>query len=471
MSTVCLSAMGTSYDDKALKGLLDAFGYAFSLQEIASAFCQAGKDADIAAELLYKSEGYSSSSATCGSSSDTRSMDSSDGSYFMVSSVNGNMKKTKQIWRPVSTGTVSGKLGKDYVSSKPLRNDSYCSPKPVKVESQPSLTSNTYEKEDFGRKEMEDFLFDLLGVGFKLDRSQIQTVLGQCGYDIHKSMQELLNISAGILASSCKNADGSTGKSSRDSCYTQRRQPGPYNEIDPSDAFRSKLDREMKVLAALFTPSERPSEPPRSNRAVNDLESSITPMVVTDLADGSNVGSKMNSAVSSQMNDHVDAELEPNSFHVLRRAVKDYLATKKEYYRAAVEAHAEGDHARAAKFLEQGEFFHQKARQADEESVQKIFETRPNAKKTDDIFTLDLHDHGPKEAIRLLKCHLPMLSAFNYLKLIVNTNDKDITKGLRKRKIIKLLKEQSIQWIQGSEAGTILISVGELSSVITMAAV
>ncbi|CAM8984646.1 unnamed protein product [Rhodiola kirilowii] len=78
---------------------------------------------------------------------------------------------------------------------------------------------------------------------------------------------------------------------------------------------------------------------------------------------------------------------------------------------------------------------------------------------------------GPKEAIRLLKCHLPMLSAFNYLKLIVNTNDKDITKGLRKRKIIKLLKEQSIQWIQGSEAGTILISVGELSSVITMAAV
>ncbi|CAM8984645.1 unnamed protein product [Rhodiola kirilowii] len=104
---------------------------------------------------------------------------------------------------------------------------------------------------------------------------------------------------------------------------------------------RSKLYRDMEVLAALFTPSERPSEPHRSS---NDLASSREPMVV---ADGSNVGSKMDSAsaVSSQKNDHVDAEVEVNSFQVLRRAVKDYLATKKEHYKAAVEARAQGDHA------------------------------------------------------------------------------------------------------------------------------
>uniref|UniRef100_A0A7N0TJK0 DUF1771 domain-containing protein n=1 Tax=Kalanchoe fedtschenkoi TaxID=63787 RepID=A0A7N0TJK0_KALFE len=451
MEPACANAMGRSYDDKALEGLFDAFGTAFSLKEIASAYCQAGKDADLAAELLYKSDGGSPFSAASGSSSDTRSVDSLDGSFVMVRSksndVNGNMKKTKHVWRPVSTGTVSGKLGKDYVSSTPLTNGSSFQTKPLKVESRPSPTSHGHQsslgsaKEDDGLKEMEDFLFDLLGVGFKLDRSQIRTVLGQCGYDIHRSMRELLNISTENSERNCRYTNRSTGKYSRNSVPEQRRQSGlsggtrdvNSNKTEPSDAFKSKIDREMEVLAALFTPSERPPELQRRNRTVKDLARSEAAVIATDPAEGSNLDSNSDS-ISSQNNDEDDAELEADSFEVLRRAVKDYMATKMEYYRAAVEAHAEGHHARAAKFLEQGEFFHQKARQADEESVLKIFEIRPNV-KTHDTLTLDLHECDGKEAIRLLKCHLPMLSAFTYLKLIVDTNDKDITRGSRKRRV------------------------------------
>ena len=39
-------------EEKALKCLLDAFGSVFSLEEIASAYCKASRNADLAGEML-----------------------------------------------------------------------------------------------------------------------------------------------------------------------------------------------------------------------------------------------------------------------------------------------------------------------------------------------------------------------------------------------------------------------------------
>ncbi|XP_028091998.1 putative nuclear RNA export factor SDE5 [Camellia sinensis] len=83
----------------------------------------------------------------------------------------------------------------------------------------------------------------------------------------------------------------------------------------------------------------------------------------------------------------------------------------KEYYKAAIEAFAQGDHARASKLLEEGQFFHGKAREADEESAQMITQARNG--ETEDTVSLDLHNQGDKEAIRLLKCHLSSLSGIS----------------------------------------------------------
>ncbi|GLT62148.1 hypothetical protein SLA2020_348060 [Shorea laevis] len=142
-----------------------------------------------------------------------------------------------------------------------------------------------------------------------------------------------------------------------------------------------------------------------------------------------------------------DDEDDENSFEVLRKAVKEYWITMKEYHQAAVDAFVKGDHARANKLMEQGHFFNRKAREADEKSAQKLLETSQG----DDEVPLDLLDHGPKEALHLFRLHLTSFSgipAYKYLRVIVGTSDEDTTKGARKRLILKQLEKESIKWTE-----------------------
>ncbi|XWS12659.1 hypothetical protein CRYUN_Cryun37aG0109200 [Craigia yunnanensis] len=155
---------------------------------------------------------------------------------------------------------------------------------------------------------------------------------------------------------------------------------------------------------------------------------------------------------------------EEDSFQALRRAVKEYRATMKEYYKAAVDAFAKGDQDQVTRLLEQGQFFCEKARQADEESNQKIFETR--SMETEDKMLLELHNHGSREAIRLLKCHLSSLAgipSFKYLKVIVETNEEDSSKGSRRRLLMKLLEKESISWSEGETFGVVLIRLDNIN--------
>ncbi|XP_021902325.1 putative nuclear RNA export factor SDE5 [Carica papaya] len=73
---------------------------------------------------------------------------------------------------------------------------------------------------------------------------------------------------------------------------------------------------------------------------------------------------------------------------------------------------------------------------------------------------LDLHEVGAKDAIRLLKCHLSSLAGIpciKYLKVVLEGNDEDISKGARRRLVMKLLERESITWSEDENIGTISI--------------
>ncbi|MED6122448.1 hypothetical protein PIB30_039928 [Stylosanthes scabra] len=53
----------------------------------------------------------------------------------------------------------------------------------------------------------------------------------------------------------------------------------------------------------------------------------------------------------------LENEDDENSYNMLHRVVRENWATMKEYYRAAVDAFAKGDYARADRLMEQGHFY------------------------------------------------------------------------------------------------------------------
>uniref|UniRef100_A0A5B6ZEX4 DUF1771 domain-containing protein n=2 Tax=Davidia involucrata TaxID=16924 RepID=A0A5B6ZEX4_DAVIN len=452
-------------EGRVLEGLLDAFGSTFSLEEIASAYCKAGRNADLAGTMLYDLKGHtfttdksSSKSSQIHTSNGEAQSENSSETYSTTifgksSDLDRNLKASKPGSCRVSMGTISCVLDKGYVRSTSLANQSCMMKKPLKLDSNDFLACELLREkhslnlvgDDNQQNDVEDFLFKMLGDGFQLDRNIIREVLGCCGYDMKKSMEKLLDLSATTL----DKRDNFLGESTKKSADRGSREQRERNDL-------------QEVLAALFHAPERSEEFPGRTVAVNTVERSrASGQVVVEPLRDTNAEHK-----TCNMNQHQDTEEDDgeDSYRDLRRAVKEYRAAMKEYYKAAVEAFAKGDHVRASKLLEEGQFFHRKADEADEESVQKIFETRNT--ETEDAMSLDLHNHGAKEAIRLLKCHLSSLSgipSMKYLKVIMETNDEDVSKGARKRLIIKLLDKESIKWIEEGNAGTILIRLDEIN--------
>ncbi|KAL7242457.1 hypothetical protein ACSBR1_014939 [Camellia fascicularis] len=221
-------------------------------------------------------------------------------------------------------------------------------------------------------------------------------------------------------------------------------------------------DLQHELLFTLFHFPNRSEGISRETVAINAVKRSkaFRQVVVEPLRDTTVEGKTAN---MSPRND-IKEDDEGDSYLVLRKAVKEYRATMKEYYKAAIEAFAQGDNARASRLLEEGQFFRGKAREADEESAQMITEARNG--ETEDAVSLDLQNQGAKEAIRLLKCHLSSLSGISsmkYLKVIVETNGEDVSKRSRKRLIIKLLEKESITWVEDGNPGTIKICLDEIN--------
>ncbi|KAA3455640.1 Gag-Pol polyprotein [Gossypium australe] len=519
-------------EEEALNSLLDAFGSLFSLNDIASAYCEAGRDLDLAGLILCEMQGIPPLVATDQSNNEVKNNETSGSSYVkssqnnsqasevftadecsgkrkkdepMESSCNsfqlscqenGGLRSPKQKARPVSGGTVSSMLGKGYMKSVPLANGSYPGTKPMKVDSKEMPMSLFWgeelkpssQNEDRMHKDMEDFLFKMLGEGFRLERDMIREVLNSCGYNMQKSMKKLLDWSAVSLDKEKKPLGESSEKTNDIHLRTSTPSQENMNIVLNADVAERQQDRndlQKEVLAALFDASERSEELPERSEELprRSKRPARRPIALGEIVERPLIDVTAEPKVDRvrSQKDKKDDEDEEDSFQVLRRAVKEYRGTMKEYYKAAVDAFAKGDQDEANKLLEQ-------KNPVGSIIVFPIVFLRNT--ETEDEMLLELHNHGTREAIQLLKCHLSSLagipcksplsrfdstlelncsthgcvlqSAFKYLKVIINTDKEDSSKGTCRRLVMKLLQKESISWSEGETSGIILIQLDNI---------
>ncbi|KAL6141819.1 hypothetical protein ACLB2K_060105 [Fragaria x ananassa] len=463
-------------DEQGLRVLLDAFGAAFSIEEIASAYCKAGKNAAAAAETLALS-GREEASGDIGKKKNKTASDN----------VSGNSRGSKTKYRPVSIGSVSDVIGKQYGDKttsggsnggKALRLDTKAKVLPI-PESWAAEKAESYSSgDDVLHQDMEDFLFTMLGEGFKLDRDLIQDVLDSCGYDMEKSMENIINLSTSASDERNEVICNSNDKSAGSCLKVEASSQGEHinsteiNGVESIGKEKDRIDLPKEILGSLFSDPEKPEEPELPKKRIvrptrgyaayghlvveppkDTFSDSRTPVVYQQhhTEDG----------VHPFLYTDADAD-EEDRYQVLRRSVKEYRSTMKEYYQAAVEAFSKGNRVRADKLTEQGHFFQKKARDADEESNKMIF--KPGSAETQGDIVLDLHEGGAKEAIRLLKCHLSSFAAIKHLKVIIDTKERDIKKGSRRRlAVVRLLEEESIKWVEEENAGTLRIQLDSVN--------
>lgn len=468
-------------DSRNLEILLEAFSSVVSLEDIASAYCQAGRDVFAASELLCNHNGSISTSS--GSKDDPDGASSSKSltdNFLEKSCVQRNSIAAKQKTRPVSMGTVSGVIGREYSKTKPSSYEQHTVRKPFKFYSSELPPSEVWGEHppdsvatnETMKKDVEEFLFKMLGDGFKLDLGVIREVLGLCGYDVNKSMETLLDLSASKLNEndgySCTRAQKKSfeaegfpsNKVLQPRGSARSRETGMFTgvETDSPKLEKDTYDLQKDILNSLFSAPGRIEDAPRRIiRPVTDRIGKFRRLVLEPPED---LPIAPRTFAKPKVTKDVDESDE--SYDALRKAHSEFFTTMKEYYKSATDAFVKGDRMLSEKLMEQGNFFKKKAIEADDKSTEKLLETSDE----EEVALLDLHDHEPKEALRSLKCHLTSLSgiaAIPHLKVFVGSNDNDTKRESRKKRIIELLDKDSIGWTEEDSGQIIVIRVDKVN--------
>ncbi|MED6109841.1 hypothetical protein PIB30_037230 [Stylosanthes scabra] len=447
-------------EERDLSALLESFGSSFSLEDIASAYCEAKRNVNMAAEILCASNSDELKGTVC---EPAKVSSASEVPNSLPGKRNSGVVKSKT--HGVSLGTVSGVVGKEYIHPKKIPTQGVKS-KPLKIDAKELPESEIWcERDSLSteaakgsmRDDVENFLFKMLGDGFELDKDKIHDVLGLCGYDVKKTMEELLDMSASTLEKG-DDAHGLAGENVR----IQSKDQHPDVSSASSEKVCNSIDRvglQKELLGSLFSFPQRSEELPKRKLPVRSTPYRYGRRVARIPEDTPKV-QPSTTVVPQVVKEESDDD--ENSYNVLRRAVRENWATMKEYYRAAVDAFAKGDYARADRLMEQGHFYNRMAREADEKSAQKLLQSSES--NDDDAIPLDLSEHEPKEALRLVKFHLTTLSGIHtikYLRVIVGTGGED-RKGARKKLIIKQLNKNSIQWTEEDNGRILRLRVDEI---------
>ncbi|GFP96717.1 hypothetical protein PHJA_001815800 [Phtheirospermum japonicum] len=404
------SSSYTDEDQKNLKQLLEAFGSVISLEDMASAYCEAGRDLELTAEKLCTMQTSDAGSSFPKPQENVENPTGSSSGYTSNNiPENDNRTTSKPKKCSASMGTVSGVIGKDYMKPTTQSDGLHQKSKPVIINSDEFLVSEIWderkESTSSSRSEsmdsdIQEFICKMLGDGFQLEKSVIQDVVGQCGYNMPMSIDKLIDLSAATLEKSDDVVGVSAGKAAKNSldlesvsCRTKS--PGvSFSGRSNSDGNRAdgvmlpetgtkKKDVQREVLEALFSGPDRFEE-----------REPIVPIR------------------QSHRSVHGDESKEA-SYEELRRAVAEYWVIMKEYLKASLDAYTRKDYETAEKLQEEANFYNRKA-------------------------------------------------PIPYLKAVVGTDDVDKKDARRKRLITKLLEKDGIPWTEEGNGWIISVRVDEI---------
>ncbi|XP_021754848.1 putative nuclear RNA export factor SDE5 [Chenopodium quinoa] len=468
--------------NRDMKLLLEAFGSSFSLETVASAYSQANSNVDLAGVILYELQGTTAASHKSKDGINATSISSLDlcaegtSKYLSIDEGNG---------KGAANNYVSGNSGGECLKSIMATNEStkfqsseVHSNESIRIRSSEvhsnesvSASCNNTGKDDSLHADIEDFLFKMLGDGFQLDMQMIHQVLGLCGYDLEKSMETLVDLSASTLEKSDDVVSGCLEKEMyvylKNGPNSNKLQSGSSLSNDGSVKEKSKesrrknnanYDLQKEILGALFSAPERVEELPKKTSVRPSRtygRTAVEPMIETSI-DQTFVSLKP----LADYNEVID-KYDEDSFPALRQAVKEYWTTMKEYCKAAADAYSKGDREKANKLMKECQFYNRKARDADEKSAKKVLESRP-----EDEVLLDLSTLGLKEAIKLLKHHLSNLSGIptiRYLKVSVGDDCGETKNNRLKRLVLKLLENESISCTEADNGKTVVIQIDEIN--------
>ena len=193
------SLASTSDDDtSALNALLDAFSCAFSLEDIANAYCRAKGDVNKAGDFLTDLQlsmpqdnevvpSIQSNLPQVSKAVEENYIEKSAGESYVENSSQPRTREKLQK-SSASFGTVSSMLGKGSSRATTIpANRASEKEKPLKVELPEYMrddlktdeSDSAPRRDTLNNRDVEEFLFSMLGEGFKLSMEVIREVLGK----------------------------------------------------------------------------------------------------------------------------------------------------------------------------------------------------------------------------------------------------------------------------------------------------
>ncbi|CAJ2640280.1 unnamed protein product [Trifolium pratense] len=444
-----------------LQSLVEAFSLT-SMEEAVIAYDIAKGDPHNASEILRRGlvenidDPFSSSSSSSyfessscsnsgsgggGSSSSGLDLASTSGSSDgFVDQICGNdvggFKGVKQKKKIVAaTGTVSTILGNEYVRR------------------------NTGRKKRFGnevvdKEEAEQFLYSMLGNDSDLNLGVVRDVLCQCGYDVEKALDVLLDLAANERSSNDRNSDF-----------------GVDNNMDGT-GFLVDYDRNDRLIDRRSDSTSLSSEGdfPDNIWGLGSYGRNYAEVLTSSKANPhispgctkSELPQKVLDSLFNIPKSSVHDKAKGEEYHAFREGARQEWDSVKCYFQKAATAYTKGDRGYAAYLSDQGKEKTKIAQKADTKASHDIFVARN--KDIENVITIDLHGQHVKPAMRMLKLHLlfgSYVPSVQMIRVITGCGSHGFGKSKLKQSVTKLLDEESIEWKEENR-GTVLIKLDGL---------
>ncbi|KEH34260.1 Smr (small MutS-related) domain protein [Medicago truncatula] len=474
--------------NKVLASLVEAFSLS-SMEEAVMAYDVAKGDVNKASEILSRGLGmvenveypFSSSSSCSGGStsngfssgldlaSTSGSSGSSDGFVEQVCGEDvvgfkGGKQQKQKKKIVAATGTVSTILGNEYVRRNGGRK-------------------KKFGNEVVGNEEAEQFLYSMLGNDCDLNLAVVRDVLCQCGYDVEKAMDVLLDLAANERSSNDRNSDYKVDNMDgtrflvdydhNDSLIDRRSECTSlssegdfsdniwglgsfgrnYAEVLTSSKANShispgctKLELPQKVLESLFN-IPKSSEHDKGTTDWRNIAKKMQSL-------GPGFDGRPNVAEPQQR-----PRTKGEEYHAFRQDARQQWDSVKGYFQKAATAYTNGDRGYAAYLSDQGKEQTKIAQKADTKASHDIFVARN--KDIENVITIDLHGQHVKPAMRMLKLHLlfgSYVPSVQMIRVITGCGSHGFGKSKLKQSVTKLLDKESIEWREENR-GTVLIKL------------